>query len=143
VIAAPPPLLHALLEDAAVAPGAVLLRADLESERAITALTVRGLIGRGLRVAVLRRPLTWLASRRALAGRPPGAEADRFQRLAGRLVEGRAGEAGQALPLVLGAIVVLLTAVAALAAIAGALTAPAGAARRRPDRGLGGAFDAR
>jgi hypothetical protein len=132
VIAAQPPLLHGLLGDAAVAPGAVLLRADLESERAMTALTVRELIGRGLRVAVLRRPLSWLASRRALAGAPPGAEADRFLRLAGRLVEARAGEAGQALPLVLGAIVVLLTAVAALAAIAGALTG-AGRAQRAAD----------
>jgi hypothetical protein len=102
---------------------AALLRADLEEERAVTALTVRDLVRRGMRVAVMRRPLGWLAARRALAGSPAGTDHARLRRLASRL---RAGEGGQSLPLVLGAVAALLATAVALVSIAGALT---GAAR--------------
>jgi hypothetical protein len=49
-------------------PTAALLRADLGTDRALTALAVGELIDRGLRPAVMKRPLGWLAARRALAG---------------------------------------------------------------------------
>lgn len=45
-----------------------LLRADLEEDRALAALAVGDLVEHGLRPAVMKRPLGWLAARRALAG---------------------------------------------------------------------------
>jgi len=47
---------------------AALLRADLGEDRALVALAVRDLLARDLRVAVLKNPLGWVASRRALFG---------------------------------------------------------------------------
>lgn len=47
---------------------AALLRADLGEDRALVALAVRDLLARDLRVAVLKDPLGWIASRRALFG---------------------------------------------------------------------------
>ena len=44
---------------------AALLRADLGTDRALVALAVEDLLGRGLRVAVLKRRLGWVAERRA------------------------------------------------------------------------------
>ncbi len=53
-----------------------MLRADLDRDRALVALTVRELLARDLRLAVLKRPLGWVASRRAhfgvLAAGSPG-----------------------------------------------------------------------
>jgi hypothetical protein len=46
-------------------PDAVLLRADLDTDRALVALAVDDLLGRGLRVAVLKRRLGWVTERRA------------------------------------------------------------------------------
>ena len=46
-------------------PDAALLRADLAADRALVALAVDDLVGRGLRVAVLKRRLGWVAERRA------------------------------------------------------------------------------
>jgi hypothetical protein len=46
----------------------VLLRADPQADRALLALVVRELIGRGLSVAVLKRRLNWVVERRALFG---------------------------------------------------------------------------
>jgi hypothetical protein len=46
----------------------VLLRADPATERALLALAVRELVGRGLAVAVLKRRLSWVVERRALFG---------------------------------------------------------------------------
>jgi hypothetical protein len=46
-------------------PDAALLRADLEADRALVALAVGDLIERGLRVAVLKQRLGWVAERRA------------------------------------------------------------------------------
>jgi hypothetical protein len=44
---------------------AALLRADLDTDRALVALAVEDLLGRGLRVAVLKQRLGWVAERRA------------------------------------------------------------------------------
>jgi hypothetical protein len=63
-----PDLLQPILEEGSVSPSAALLRADLREDRALTALAVRDLARRGIRVVVLKRPLGWIASRRALAG---------------------------------------------------------------------------
>jgi hypothetical protein len=46
-------------------PDAALLRADLEEVRPLVALAVEDLLRRGLRVAVLKRRLGWVAERRA------------------------------------------------------------------------------
>ena len=46
-------------------PDAALVRADLAADRPLVALAVGDLIGRGLRVAVLKRRLGWVAERRA------------------------------------------------------------------------------
>ncbi len=67
-----PVLLRAFLSESSVAPSAVLLRADLTTDRALTALAVRELAARGLRIRVLKRPLAWVSARRALFGVLPG-----------------------------------------------------------------------
>jgi hypothetical protein len=71
VIHLPPGSLRPLLEDRRIRPTAALLRADLSADRALTALVARDLIERGLRVAVLKRPLGWLTARAALLGALP------------------------------------------------------------------------
>jgi hypothetical protein len=68
----PPCLFRAVLEESRMRPSAVLLRADLGADRSLTALAVRDLQERGIRVAVLKQPPGWLAARRALAGLLPG-----------------------------------------------------------------------
>jgi hypothetical protein len=68
VLHLPPGLLRPVLEEARIQPTAALLRADLAGDRALTALAARDLMGRGLRVAVIKRPLGWLAGRMALLG---------------------------------------------------------------------------
>jgi hypothetical protein len=45
-----------------------MLRADIASDRALLALVVRDLRGRGLAIGVLKRRLGWVAERRALFG---------------------------------------------------------------------------
>lgn len=69
VVHVPPGELPALLADQA-APRftGALLRADLASDRALTALVVRDLLDRGLAVAVLKHRLGWVTERRALFG---------------------------------------------------------------------------
>jgi hypothetical protein len=68
-----PALLQTVLDaDGGPSPSAVLLRADLADDRPLVALVARDLIGRGLRVSVLKQPLGWVASRRALFGVLPG-----------------------------------------------------------------------
>ncbi len=65
-----------------------LLRADLRVDRALTALAVGDLIERGVRPAVMKRPLGWLAARRALAGAlGPGLGEALSQPACGRLLE--------------------------------------------------------
>lgn len=46
----------------------VLVRADLDSDRALAALAVGDLVERGTSVKVLKRPLAWVPARRALFG---------------------------------------------------------------------------
>jgi hypothetical protein len=67
----PPHLVQAALEDHLPRVRGIVLRADLGTDRALTALAARDLMERGLQVAVLKQPLGWLASRRALAGLLP------------------------------------------------------------------------
>lgn len=50
-----------------------LLRADLSRDRALTALAAADLIGRGVAVRVLAKPLAWIPARRALFGTLPAA----------------------------------------------------------------------
>ncbi|MGE5281592.1 MAG: hypothetical protein ACM3N0_04580 [Chloroflexota bacterium] len=68
IVHLPPPLLRPLLAEPRVRPTGALLRADLAADRALTALAVRDLMDRGLRVGVLKRPLGWLVERAALLG---------------------------------------------------------------------------
>ena len=86
VVHLPPQLLQPALAGARIRPTAALLRADLAEDRALTALAARELIDRGLWVAVLKRPLGWLAARRALFGAPAGAGGGLPARLCERLL---------------------------------------------------------
>ncbi len=74
VVHLPPRLLQPALAEEGICPSAVLLRADLPADRPLTALAVADLLDRDLRVRVLKRPLPWVAARRALFGvLPPSA----------------------------------------------------------------------
>jgi hypothetical protein len=76
IVHLPPQLLRSVLEESRIRPTAVLLRADLAKDRALTALAARDLMARDLRVAVLKRPLGWVAKRVAMLGAlPAGGEA--------------------------------------------------------------------
>jgi hypothetical protein len=68
VIHLPPEHLHEALSSPALRVSAVLLRADLDRDRALVALAIRDLIERGVAAAVLKRRLNWVAERRALFG---------------------------------------------------------------------------
>ncbi len=68
VVHLPPGLLRPALAGERVEPSAAMLRADLDRDRALAALAVRDLVTEGLRVAVIKRPLAWVAARRALFG---------------------------------------------------------------------------
>jgi hypothetical protein len=90
VVQVPPGLLQVALRESDLQPSGVLLRADLASDRALVALVVRDLIGRGLAVAVLKDRLSWVAERRALFGvLSPGAPGGLSKRLVRRLCEKR------------------------------------------------------
>jgi hypothetical protein len=67
-----------------IEPRAVVLRADLECDRALTGLAVRSLMEWGLPVAVLKRRLSWMPARRALFGVLPASAPDG---LPGRLLD--------------------------------------------------------
>ena len=74
VIHLPPARLQEALADTGLRPSGAMLRADLDQDRALTALAVRELVGRGLRTKVLKHALGWVPARRALFGvLPPGA----------------------------------------------------------------------
>lgn len=76
VIHLPPRLVQPALDEPRFRPSAAFLRADLPENRALTALAARELMERGIRVAVLKRPLGWLAGRAALLGAlPTGSQA--------------------------------------------------------------------
>jgi hypothetical protein len=88
VVHLPPAALQPLLADAGIRPSGVLLRADLARDRALTALAASDLLQYGIRVAVLKRPLAWLAARRALAGiSGPAGRAGLPPRLCDRLLD--------------------------------------------------------
>lgn len=62
-------MLQVLLEsEVAPRPSGALLRADLGRDRALVALATADLLGRGLRVGVLKQRLGWVAERRARFG---------------------------------------------------------------------------
>jgi hypothetical protein len=82
----PPAMLQPALAEARIRPTAALLRADLAADRALAALAARDLVDRGMRVAILKRPLGWLAARAALLGAPPGAGGGLPARLCERLL---------------------------------------------------------
>jgi hypothetical protein len=82
----PPGFLQVVLGRGMVRVGAALLRADLPADRALTALAVGALREESLRVAVAKRPLGWLAARRALLGAPPGGDAGLPERLLEKLL---------------------------------------------------------
>lgn len=86
VVHLPPAMLQPTLADSRTGPVAALLRADLPADRALTALAARDLIDRGLRVAVLKRPLAWLPARAALFGVSPPGDAGPPARLLRRLL---------------------------------------------------------
>lgn len=90
----PPHLVQAVVEEALPRVGGVVLRADLGEDRALTALAAGDLMERGLRVAVLKQPLGWLSSRRALAGLLPAGSGGG---LPNRLCERLLGEDGRVL----------------------------------------------
>lgn len=70
----PPGLFQEVLRTPGLEPSGVLLRADLDSDRALAALVVRELHQRDLLVRVAKRPLAWISARRALFGvLPPDA----------------------------------------------------------------------
>jgi hypothetical protein len=71
VVLVPPGLLQAATESRGLRAATVVLRADLSRDRALTALAARDLIARGVAVAVAKRPLAWVPSRRALFGALP------------------------------------------------------------------------
>lgn len=75
VLHVPPGLFQDVLRLGGVEPSGVLLRAELDSDRALTALVVGELLQRrDLLVRVLKRPLAWVPARRALFGvLPPDA----------------------------------------------------------------------
>jgi soluble lytic murein transglycosylase-like protein len=120
-----------------------LLRADLAEDRPLAALAVIELRERRLGVRVASRPLGLVASRRALAGLEiGGGAASRIARLA-RGLFGRSGslraQAGQALPLTIGAALAIVFAAVLLAALGGAATGAARVQRAADLAALSGA----
>ena len=120
---------------AELSPAGLLICAELPRQRSLAALVVVEAMGAGARVRVVSRPPGRVAARRALAGIEPGGDATRrFGRYATVLGGGRglphrreigralAAEAGQALPLALGAVLALIVATLVLAAFGGAVT---------------------
>lgn len=86
VVHLPPEALHEVLDSPAWSPSGVLLRADLVEDRALVALSVRDLLGRGLAAVVLKQRLAWVAERRALFGvLPAGAPGGLPERLVRQL----------------------------------------------------------
>jgi hypothetical protein len=73
-----PVRLRGTLGEAGIRATGVLLRADLDTDRALVALAVRDLLRHDLRIKVLKRPLSWVSARRALFGVPASAAAGRL-----------------------------------------------------------------
>jgi hypothetical protein len=88
VLHLPPELLHEVLDAPGWRPSGVLLRADLDGDRALVGLAVRDLLARSIPAMVLKRRLAWVAERRALfgvlpAGAPGGLSERQVRRLEG------------------------------------------------------------
>ena len=154
----PPQGWRQMLEDRDSPPDGVLVRADRGRHAHVCALLAAELRGRRVRHAIATRAPGMVASRRALAGIAPGGDAAyRAMRAARRLAgprrrnrsggePGRAaadatprarplmGESGQALPLVLGASLIVI-ALALIAVAIGAATTGAGRVQRAADLG--------
>jgi hypothetical protein len=87
VVSLPASLLQPALAERRIGASGVLLRADLPRDRPLVALAVRDLLGRRLRIGVLKRPLSWLVERKALFGvLPPGTAGGLPPRLVARLL---------------------------------------------------------
>jgi len=138
IVHLPPPRWREAVEHPAVAAPGALIRAELPAQRPLAALVVRELREAGVAVRVATRAPGRVGARRALAGIDPGGDtARRLRRLARGLVPGpphrgtapRGAEAGQALPLALGAAFVLVFATLVLAALGGAVTGKSRAQR--------------
>ncbi len=125
------------LDDADLAPDGAMIRADVRAHRPLLALCVAELRERDIGARVATRPLGLVGARRALAGLDSGGPAAvRMARAAQALVptrwgppsiataarQSRTAEAGQALPLVVGAAFIVVLVALALAAIGGAVT---------------------
>lgn len=81
VLHLPPAQLQPALDDPRIRPSGALLRADLSTDRALTALAARDLIDHGLRLVVVKHSPGWLMGRLALMGAlPSGASAARSAR---------------------------------------------------------------
>jgi hypothetical protein len=103
VVHLPPARLQDALGGSGIPASGVLLRADLDAHRALTALAVRDLHDRGLRVAVLKRPLAWVPARRALFGvmpatAPGGLPASLRQSLLEREIDRHADQSPASVP---------------------------------------------
>ena len=138
VVHLPPSAWRLAIEEAPPAFAGALVRADPGAHRHVAALLARELAGRGVPLRVLTCAPGQVAARRALAGIDPGGEAGRraaraARRLAGSRPVVRAAQAhplgrvlgaerGQAMPLVVGAVLALVAATLALAALGGATT---------------------
>ncbi len=82
-----PGLFRDALEGESIRAAGVLLRSDLDKDRALTALAVSDLIGYGLSVRVLKQPLPWVSARRALFGALPPASPGGLSRSVESLLE--------------------------------------------------------
>ena len=136
VVSLPPALLRQVLARPELGVEGVLLCAELPRQRALAALAVAELRATGVAVKVAQRAPGRVGARRALAGIDPGGDASpRAARLAAALLRSPrrrprsglrepalAAETGQALPLVLGAVLALIGATLVLAAFGGAVT---------------------
>ncbi len=129
VVWSPEHSLRAAIEDPGLQPRAALLRADLDRDRALTALLVRDLVGRGLAVRVLKQAPDWLASRRARAGAPGGRRYPAPVTSLLRRLRSAATEDGQVMPAALGGVAILLIVVLLIVSLAGALTGKSRAQR--------------
>jgi hypothetical protein len=86
VIHLPATSLQGALSESRLRASGVLLRADLQADRALVAMTARDLLAEGLRVGVLKQRLGWVAERRALFGvLPPGSPGGLSEQLVRRL----------------------------------------------------------